>query len=193
LVKNYCDGDESAFNKLIPYIDNLVNLVLRVTRIKNEYSSFIDDITQDCRIRCISAFRKWDHSKGPLKYFLQKCFSNIAFTCVVKFKVRREFIPIQFVKEDELGAYTPVEDHGLDVVFKSRIRGFIQDYVFRRVCIAMYLGVFNSTQNMIAKEIAELTDSEYCTIMFFVDYSAVVIRKYYVENGWKINSQILNW
>ena len=184
LVKSYLSGDSSSFAKLTPFLQKIVSQVVR-SRVVSYSREMSEDIQQECWIEVIKNLKRWDPERGSLKNFLFACFSNRALTYIHRNSPRSPTVSIEEIPESELGE-SHIHLYRDDLIFnvKSRIRDFTTDYVLRRVCVAIYIGVFDRYRMRIFNEIKETTGLSPKRLYFLIDYSLVTIRRYFVENGW---------
>lgn len=166
-----------------------MNLVLRSKSNFAMSDEAVDDIKQECWIDALKALKKWEPERGSLKNFLFTCFYNKGLKYTHYFGPKYNVINVDDVCETEIGEAKDLRDYPeLDVQVNSRLRGFVPEYILQRVCIALYLGIFERKRKTLISEIRKLSRLRVSRIVFLVDYSLVIIRRYYVENGWKIDS-----
>jgi len=181
----------AAFNKLAPYLDTIIHRVVRTRALSSSHQS-VEDIRQECWIDALKNLSRWDAARGSLKNFLFACFSNRALTYIHRNSDRYSTVPIEDVPEAELGNST-ISNQSQDLNFSvdSRLRNFSADYVLRRVCVAVYIGVFDRFRKRIFNELRDTTGLSAKRLYFLVDYSLVTVRRHFVEYGWKIDPSIL--
>lgn len=190
-MSSYLAGDARAFKELSPLLEKTIEQVLR-SRVLSGSREHLEDIRQECWIEAIKNLSRWQPERGSLKNFLYVCFSNRALTYIHRNSDRYPTVPLEDVPEFELGGSSIANHSGdLNFVFDSRIRSDCVDYVLRRVCVALYIGVFDRLKKRIFNELRELTGLSAKRLYFLIDYALVTVRRYFVEHGWKIDSSIL--
>lgn len=190
-MQAYLRGDMRAFSKLSPYVDKIIYRVIRSRALSSSRES-CEDIRQECWIEAIKNLPRWDPDRGTLKNFLFACFSNRALTYIHRNSDKYSSVPIEDVPEGDLGESTISSSPGdLNFFLNSRMRNFCTDYILRRICVAIYIGVFDRFRKRIFNELKELTGLSTNKLYFLFDYSLVTIRKHFVEYGWKIDPSIL--
>lgn len=189
-VQSYLNGDTTAFIKLSPYLEKIIHRVVR-SRAPSSSRESLEDIRQECWIESIKNLVRWDPERGSLKNFLFACFSNRALTYIHRNTDRSHTVAIEDVPEGELGESTIANTSGdLNFSMDSRLRDFCADYVLRRVCVAIYIGVFDRFRKRIFNELKDTTGLSAKKLYFLIDYALVTIRKHFVEYGWKIDPSI---
>lgn len=181
-VTRYLDGDNTAFSAIKDYLSPVLTRVINSKKLLRTHSA-VEDIEQECWIDLIENLHTWNPKKGNLKGYVYRCFSNRAIDYVYKenrYKtnsVSVEEHPIELKNNHQLHIQ---ED--LLIKLRSRFSSPKQQYIIQKVCLAVFLKIFDFQKNRIISEIKEVTHWPNSRVRFYVDYTLVLIRKSYLED-----------
>lgn len=178
-VARYLSGDKTAFAEIYGYLLPVINQVIHTKRYPG-YIDHVEDITQECWMDAIKNLQNWSPERGTLKNFMFKCFANRTMVYLHKMNVSVSSVPIEDV-EQTLPAEPKMDSSDLDISLSIRFSGDKERYVVGRVCVAVFLHVFDGCRNKLLRELRYMTGLSLRRIRFLIDYALVIVRKYSLE------------
>lgn len=182
IVETYLSGNTGAFAQILAYVQPVIKQVIAARR----YPGSIDndeDLTQEFWVETLKNLSKWNPERGTLKNFLFKCFMNRAGSFLSRAHRAQNHTPIEEVQEilpSTENFDIPAE---LDIRIQTRITGFAEEYIFRKVWTAIYMRVYNTSKKSMIKELKRMTGVGHRRIKFLMDYAAFILRQRYAEVG----------
>lgn len=182
IVKSYLTGDQKSFVILVRYFEPVIRNVIFTKKYPGAYENS-EDVRQECLIELYKSIPKWDPTRGTLKNFMFKCFSNRAMQYLHRTSqfssnaVSLDEIPNDILMQEDLP-----KEQDLDISIFIRFNNEREKYIFRIVCTAVYFRYFDEMRGRIVEYLRELTGYKQHRIRFLIDYSLVVLRMHYWRN-----------
>lgn len=185
-VNEYLAGKSHKFEEIAKYVEPIMKQVLNA-RCYPGVPENEQDIRQEFWIETLKNLPKWKAEKGTLKNYLFKCFINRASYEIQKLGKSQK--NLQFEEIEEMIPADPriPNPADLDIEIKTRINGFKEELLFRKVWMATYLKAPFAQSKARTKELQTQFGLSYKRIRFLIDYAMLTLRKHYLEAGWKLN------
>lgn len=184
-VQKYLAGEEDFFQDISRYVQPVIKQVLFARRFPGSYENE-QDLTQEFWIETIKNLKRWVPERGTLKNFLFKCFINRSGNFLSKSNRHQAHVQIEDL-EEVLASKNPFEVQSeLDIRIKTRISGLAEEFIFRKVWLAVYLRVYHSSKKVIVKELQVMTGLGFKRVRFLMDYAVLALRRHYLEVGCKV-------
>lgn len=182
IVAAYLKGEQSHFATIQQYLRPIVFAVLYSRRFRFNHN-LQDDLEQECWIAVLQKLTYWDATRGSLKCFMYTCLTNRITSYFRNKDNDQHYLPVGniewYLANQEAKAIQPQE---LVLQLKTRLSGFIVNYVIRRVAIAIYLEVFDQQRNQLIQALGKMAGMPQPQMRFLVDYAVVVIKHYQWES-----------
>jgi len=182
-VSLYLSGNKEAFLRIKNYLDPVINIILDLKK-RSIPNYHLEDIRQEFWIEILSKLPKFDPERGALKHFVFCCLKN----CLNSYFRRENRYSERFILSNQIEGFLideteePPPPFDLDLRVQTRISGSLIHYILRRVAVALYFNNFERYKKTLIKDLCLITEVDPQRIIFFVDYSLVIIRRHCLED-----------